>query len=133
MPNWKGFEDDLAEEPNWPPGGKAGVAGKVQGEGSKNTSWGQSAPQLQSQAGDNGAGSVINKAADYLAKRRIREATRIANEGHERDRRGAGKGREGNDENKDANVLMSRSTTALGDMEEEYNGGGGGETKFPPL
>ena len=76
----------------------------------------------------------------------MREATRVANEGYEKDRVRAGKGGRGGEGGGDEenigmnrqNVMMSQSTPDLGGLESEYNdggeeGGGGGGTKFPPL
>ena len=90
VPNWNGFKDDLAETANWPPSGGNAVqaGGRVSGTDSNGRyeeptdeavdgsgrRWDTANPTSATgnfyKEEEGSAGSVINRAADFLAKRR---------------------------------------------------------------
>ncbi|GMH92918.1 hypothetical protein TrVE_jg10853 [Triparma verrucosa] len=154
VPNWSGLQDDLAEEANWPPGGGGGGGG-----GKPFTDSGGRLPEPSDESIDSeasrwetanpvsttgnfykeeegSAGSVINRAADFLAKRRQKEATKVATQAHENDQRHANTGNLGgaadtigeDDEyvmdraggGASMNMLMSQSTPSMAQYDDGY-------------
>ena len=148
-------EDDMMETPNWPPGNSSGgdkisndshfdrrapVNSKLlndQGEEDSKEHWQSTVdskgyrPQDPSgnfyQEKDNSHAQAINKTADYLAKRKQREANSIAKAANDKDRLmsqsqknfasggGAGGG-ENSNPNKMANTGGRRSSRDAGDV-----------------
>ena len=148
-----GFQDDLAETPNWPPGGGAALkARKKHGDGSgdaaeeggqesyvhhkqqQHQQYGMPAPRAQEDS--DGPGSVINKAADYLAMRRRREAERATTEANKKDLESAPNRRAENFSNEDdldienrnfqnsSVMVSSKSQPNLEVLEEDFDGEG---------
>lgn len=146
-PNWNGIkdQDDMLETPNWPPGNKGG--GGQGGGGTRiatppdagSDHWQSTEDQkgfrpqdttgsfYKEEPGDT-TSSTINAAADYLAKKKQRDATKVAAEKNEKDLAN-NPYRFGDEENVEANVMMSQTGPA------SIGGGAGspGATKFPSI
>jgi chromosome segregation ATPase len=152
-PNWNGIkdQDDLMETPNWPPGNSDKVRAAGAGVGANtrlpsppveedNEHW-QSTSDTKGFRPQDASGNfykekegttsaAINKAADYLAKRKQREASKVAKEANDNDLAN-NPYNFGDEENVEANVLMSQ--TGPGQIESGGSGGGKSRTKFPSI
>jgi len=134
-PNWNGIkdQDDMLETPNWPPKGAGGKQAadttRLKTPEEDNEHWQTTAdtkgfrPQDTSgsfyKEKEGTTSAAINKAADYLAKRKQREASRVAKNANASDIAN-NPYQVGDEENVDANAMMSKTAPP-------------GGTKFPSI